>query len=428
MFWSAVPYIHNKPCTPSFTPGSASVGLPTGARLFTIPALLLESGEVLSPAIIAYHTYGTLNAARDNAVLVGHTLTSSSAVHEWFSPLCGEGPGFALNTTREYIICVNILGSPYGSSSPLTARRAAAAAAASGAQCPTSSPAAFPKVTVCDNAVAIELLLGQLGVASLAAAVGGSLGGMLVLEFAALYPQMLRSLVVIAGSASATAWTVAASAAQRAAVAADPRWRGGAYCEGDDPPVDGLAAARQMATLLYRSPAGLQKRFAVTAGDAHGKLLRQPTAARAQRAPPGTPPQEDRPPPPGRRETDDELAVAAYFAHAGESFVRRFDAACYVALTHTLDSHHVSNARLAALTRVPALVLAVDSDMLYPLEHQAELASALPRGRLHVLRSEHGHDGFLIEGAAVNALVAAFRREVAEEETQMRHEQEEGAA
>lgn len=319
--------------------------------------------------------------AGDNAVLVGHSLTSSCVVEEWAAALLGHGPQFALDSGADFVVCVNFIGSPYGSSSPLRARLDAAALGGDDDDAAAASGAFPTPVTVADNARAQHALLQALGVRSVALAIGGSLGAMLALEYTATHPAMVRSLVLIAGAASATAWSLGANTAQRAALAADARWRGGAY-QADAPPAAGLAAARQVAMLSYRAPDGMQQRFA----SPEGPPLRQAT--------PGGPA---------------AWAVERWLDHAAASLLARFDAACYAALTHTLDSHHVSAERCARIT-CPALVVAVSSDTLYPLPVSEALAAALPGAMLHVLHSAHGHDGFLIELPKVGARVSDFRR------------------
>jgi homoserine O-acetyltransferase len=323
-------------------------------------------------------------------------LTSNCDVREWAPALLGAGADFALDTEADFVVCANFLGSPYGSSSPLSARLAAAAAAAADGGDPSAAAAAaaaFPgPITVADNVRAQHALLQALGVRQLAAAVGGSLGAMLALEYAATHPERVRSLALIAGAASATAWSVGANAAQRAAIAADARWNGGAY-EAGAPPVAGLVAARAAAMLTYRAPAGLQQRFAAAPEAGGAPLRRAPAGAGADDA----------------SATPQRWSVESWLDHAGASLVSRFDAGCYVSLTHTLDSHHVAPERLARIA-CPALVVGVSSDTLYPMEQAASLAEGLPRGELAVLHSPHGHDGFLIQAAEVGARVRDFRR------------------
>ncbi len=217
-----------------------------------------------------------------------------------------------------------------------------------------------------------------LGVRRLRLVIGGSLGGMQVLEWALLFPERVGAIVPIAVSARHSAWCIGLSASQRQAIYADPRWRDGRY-PPDDPPRAGLAVARQIAMLTYRNPVGLEARF-----------------SRAQGA--------------GGR-----YAVEGWLEHHGAALAERFDAASYVTLTRAMDTHDVGRGRggwreALAGVHVPALVVSIDSDVLYPPLEQQELAAALPNGRLATLRSPHGHDAFLIEAEAVNGSSPTSRR------------------
>jgi homoserine O-acetyltransferase len=328
----------------------------------------LELGGVLPAVRIAYRTWGRLDASGGNAVLVCHALTGSPDVDAWWPDLLG--PGRALDPSRDFIVCSNVLGSCYGTTGPASIRPGTG----------SRWGGDFPAITVRDMVHAQAALLDALGVRRLALVVGGSLGGMQVLEWALLYPDRVDAIAPIATSARHSAWCIAVSEAQRHAIVSDPRWRGGAYDPGDGPDA-GLAVARMIAMWSYRSHASLQARFERHEGP------------------------------------DGRFAVAQWMAHHGEALVRRFDAASYVALTEAMDRHDVGRGRdgwRAALGRigVPALVVSIDSDTLYPPVEQEDLAAALPEGRLARLASPHGHDAFLIDGAATGALVAAFRAEV----------------
>lgn len=203
-------------------------GLPAGAKAAQLGRFQFDAGDVMDDVVLAYSTYGSLNAARDNCVIVGHSLTSNSCVHEWWAPLIGSGPQYTLDTSKYFIVCANYLGSVYGSSSPLdinprTGRRWAAD---------------FPLVSIRDNVRAQKLLLDQLGVRGIAMAIGGSLGGMLALEWAATYPAFVRSLVLVATCARHTDWAIGLGEAGRQAVYADAKWRDG-YYDPADPPLAG---------------------------------------------------------------------------------------------------------------------------------------------------------------------------------------------
>ena len=168
------------------------MGLPSSSRSATINDFKLEGGSVISSVVVGYNVYGTLNDARDNCVLVGHSLTSNSCVHEWWGPLLGDGVHFALNTSRYYVICINYLGSVYGTSGPLAINPA------------TKEPymADFPVTTMRDNVRLQYQLLHQLGVKRIEVAIGGSLGGMLALQWAVQYPAYVRKTVLIASCAA----------------------------------------------------------------------------------------------------------------------------------------------------------------------------------------------------------------------------------
>jgi homoserine O-acetyltransferase len=333
--------------------------------------LPLDSGAVLPEVTVAYRTWGRLSADGGNAVLVCHALTGSADVDRWWSPLLG--PGRALDPDRDFVVCSNVLGGCYGTTGPASPR-------------PDDGRrwgGSFPDVSVRDIVRIQATLLESLGVRRLRLVVGGSLGGMQVLEWALLFPDRVEALAPIAVSARHSAWCIALSEAQRQAIYADPRWRDGHYPE-NDPPEAGLAAARAIAMCTYRSRASFEERF-------------------GRKAAPAGP-----------------FAVESWLHHHGRTLVDRFDANTYVTLTRAMDTHDVGRGRggwRAALATVaaPALVVSIDSDVLYPAVEQEELAAALPAGRLVTLVSPHGHDAFLIEAEATNALVAEFRARAATE-------------
>jgi homoserine O-acetyltransferase len=339
---------------------------PTGTRYLELPGPVdLESGGRLPSLTVAYRTWGRLDGDGSNAVLVCHALTGSADVERWWSPLLG--PGRALDPARDFIVCSNVLGSCYGTTGPASERPSGAG----------RWGRSFPDVTIRDIVRVQAALLDALGVRRLRLVLGGSLGGMQVLEWALLFPGRVDAIAPIAVSARHSAWCIALSEAQRQAIYADPRWRGGDY-PAHEPPEAGLAAARQLAMCTYRSRASLEHRFSRDHGG------------------------------------DGRFAVLGWLSHHGRALVERFDAACYVALTRAMDTHDVGRGRgewrqALESVRIPALVVSVDSDVLYPPAEQAELAAALPAARLVTLSSPHGHDAFLIEAEAVNELVRRFR-------------------
>jgi len=328
-----------------------------------LPRLHLESGDVLEDAPVAYATWGRLNPSGDNALIVCHALTGSADAKAWWEALIG--PGKALDTNRFFVVCLNTLGSPYGSASPVTIDQA------SGVRYGPN----FPPVTVRDSVMAHRAVLAQIGVRRAVAAVGGSMGGMQVLEWGFL-DGFVQALVPIAVGGRHSAWCIGWSEAQRSAIRADRRWNGGHY-DPNDPPVEGLAAARMMAMVSYRSSSEFSQRFGRERSSRHA------------------------------------FQVEGYLRYQGEKLVRRFDANCYVALTNQMDSHDVGRHRggyeqaLGSLDQ-PTLVVGISSDVLYPVGEQEELAELMPNARLAILDAPYGHDSFLVEQAAVGDTVRSF--------------------
>lgn len=340
---------------------NAAYPFPDETQFLQLPeAFVLEGGAVLPNVTVAYRSWGALNAAHDNAVLVCHALTGSADVDQWWPGLLG--PGRALDPARDFILCSNVLGGCYGSTgpgdiNPVTGRRYGGT---------------FPTVTVRDMVSVQAQLLEVLGIEKLALVIGGSLGGMQVLEWAALYPERVGAIVPIGCGVRQSPWAIGWSEAQRQAIFADPNWRGGNYSPAT-PPAAGLAAARSMAMLSYRHWREFEKRF-------------------------------------GRRRRDGVFEIESWLRHHGDELVKRFDAASYVTLTRAMDSHDLARERDGALApAVPALVVGISSDLLYPLAEEQELAALLPNAELAVLDSPHGHDAFLIETETLNRQVREFR-------------------
>jgi homoserine O-acetyltransferase/O-succinyltransferase len=353
-------------------------------RIETFDRFTLESGAVLVDVPVAYRTWGALDDDGRNAIVVCHALTGNTDVEDWWAELLG--PGRAFDTDRYFVVCANVLGSPYGSGSPLTTDPA------------TGRPygADFPLTTVRDTVALHRLLLARLGVRQVAFAIGGSMGGMQALEWAFHGEDFVRGIVPIGVGGRHSAWCIAWSEAQRRAIYCDPAWRDGRYeaevgsaagaaAAPSTGPSAGLAIARMMAMISYRSFESFETRF--------GREVV------------------------GESEAAPRYAVESYLLHQGDKLVERFDANCYVRLTQAMDTHDVARGRgeyydvLAGIAQ-PALVIGIDTDVLYPLAEQRKLVECMPRSRLAVLEAPHGHDAFLIEREAVNELVAAWRREL----------------
>lgn len=341
-----------------------SVTLAPGAttRDFALGDLRTERGEVLTDARLRYQILGDPDAAQRNGwILVFHALTGSADVEAWWGPLLG--PGLPLDTARHAILSANLLGSCYGSTSPVPWQ------AAHGRR--------FPRLTALDLARAHAPLLAELGVRRLSLATGGSLGGMVALQWGRISPVPVDRLVVFAAPAACSAQAIAWNAAQRMAIEADPAWRGGAYPEGEGPTA-GLAAARAIAMITYRSAAEFAERFG-----------RGSTRA------------------PGRFDAEH------YLRRQGDKLVARFDAASYAALMDAMDLHDIGDPTAAARAtaeRVGEIVgVGVDSDILYfPAEVRDWVAAYRRAGanaRYAEIASLYGHDAFLIEWEQVGGIL-----------------------
>jgi homoserine O-acetyltransferase/O-succinyltransferase len=344
-----------------------------------IGSLAFEAGGVLPAVRIAYETWGTLNAARDNAILVEHALTGDSHASGaagpghptpgWWNGLIG--PASPLDTDQWFVVTSNVIGGCQGTTGPSSTA-------------PDGRPwgSRFPFVTVRDQVAAEAALADALGISAWAAVLGGSMGGMRALEWAVTYPERVRRCIVLACSAYATAEQIAWCQPQLLAIRQDPHFLGGDYYDQVRGPDLGLGLARRIAHVTYRCEPELDTRF-------------------------------------GRREQGEEqplggggrYAVESYLDHHADKLTTRFDANSYVVLTESMNSHDVGRGRggvQAALERITAdlVVVAVDSDRLYPARLSDEIAKAgASSGPAHLITSEHGHDGFLIEIGQVGEIL-----------------------
>ena len=372
--------------------GAWRPGQPVGQRRFVEqPAarpFALEGGGTLRGLTLAYETWGTLNADRSNAVLVCHALTGDSHVHGpmgpghptegWWDDLVG--PGKALDTNRFFLVCSNVLGGCQGSTGPASPHPDDGRPYA----------ARFPIVSIRDMVRAQRLVADELGIDRWLTVIGGSMGGMQVLEWGVLFPQRVRSLVAIASTAAASAQQIAWSHVGRTAVASDPRWRSGNYYDAapGDGPHAGLAVARQLAQIHYRSEEVFADRF--------GRRTTAPLDAFSLWG---------------------SFQVESYLDYHGQKLARRFDANTYLLLNRAMDLHDLARGRgslAAALARidVPVCTMSISTDTLYPPYQQEELrrllvAQGTPATHV-VIESPHGHDGFLLEFEAVGASVGKF--------------------
>jgi homoserine O-acetyltransferase len=379
----------------SSRPGGWREGDPVADRRFAdLGPRDLELGGHLPAVRLAYETWGRHDGS--NAVLVLHALTGDAHVHGtagpgqptpgWWDGLIG--PGAPLDTDRVFVVAANVLGGCQGSTGP--------SSSAPSAVRPDGRPygSRFPRVTVADQVTCERLLADRLGIGRWAAVLGGSMGGMRALEWAYTYPDRVGAALVVAVGAAATADQIGTQSTQIAALKADPGWMGGDYYEPfvDDNlsdewpgPWAGMEVARRIAHLTYRSEYELQTRFGGSAQEGE-----DPFAAVL----------------PGR------FAVQSYLDHQAAKLSRRFDPGTYVALTDAMNTWDLGRGRGgvdAALARieVPLVVGGVDSDRLYPLYLQEQIAAAPGTVKgLRVISSPYGHDGFLIERDQIFALAA----------------------
>ena len=351
---------------------------------------ILENGAKLHNAQLRYMTYGTLNEARDNVLVVCHALTGNASLHSWWGDLLG--PGLAFDTDKYFIVCSNILGSCYGSSGPASYKKFTKEGEKYGID--------FPDVSVQDTVrLQLHMLRDDLEVNSIKCVIGGSFGGMQAVEYGAQAGKIdsafavddkngraspfVRSVMPIACGAAHTAWQIAMSEVQRQAIYMDPKWNNGKPSP-NDPPLKGLSVARQIGMISYRTPIGYESKF--------GRNVREPLPKYGSGA---------------------KWEVKSYLEYQGFKFLSRFDPITYLKLTEQMDTHDVGRNRggkVNALSsvRIPAMVLGIDSDILYPLHEQEELAELFPNGELGVIHSDAGHDGFLLEQEQVAAHISEF--------------------
>ena len=359
----------------------------------------LESGATLGPVTIAYETYGRLNEARNNAILIVHALSGSAHAagyhslddHKpgWWDETIG--PGKAFDTDRFFVICSNVIGSCYGSTGPSSINPA------------TGKPygLSFPVVTISDMVHAQVKLIDHLGIDQLLCVAGGSMGGMQVLEWAANHPTRLKSAIPLATTAHHSPMLIAFSEVGRQAIYADPAWANGDYYELGKKPDAGLAVARMVGHITYLSEESMQKKF--------GRRLRS-----LERY---------------GYEFETEFEIESYLKYNGNNFTRRFDANSYLYVTKAMDYFDLSRqtgslaAAFANSEHIKFLVVSFTSDWLYPSYHSKEVVSALTAVGADVsyldIQSTWGHDAFLLEVDTMTNLLGSFLDRLAREEQVM---------
>jgi homoserine O-acetyltransferase len=356
--------------------------------------LLLDSGAKLENLEIAYRTWGTLNADGTNAVLICHALSLDqhvAGVHPvsgkagWWTRLVG--PGRPVDPARHFIICSNVIGGCSGSTGPASISPA------------TGKPygLSFPVITIADMVRAQAMLVEALGVETLLAVIGGSMGGMQVQQWAADYPDKLFSAVIVASASRHSAQNIAFHEVGRQAIMADPDWKAGAYAQGKSRPEKGLAVARMAAHITYLSEPALQRKF--------GRELQRDGLSWG---------------------FDADFQVESYLRHQGASFVDRFDANSYLYITRAMDYFDLAAGHGGVLAQaftgarhVRFCVLSFTSDWLYPTAENRHIVRALTaagcRAAFVEIESDKGHDAFLLDEPVMDAALQGFLSSVERE-------------
>jgi len=373
------------------TPVAAPDDLPATQLAVPEGPLRLYRGGTIDDPVIAYESWGRLNEARDNAILLFTGLSPSAHAASspadpkpgWWESMIGDGK--PIDTSRFFVVCVNSIGSPFGSSSPASIDPR------------TGRPfgVGFPEISVEDIAVGGGEVLRALGIERVVAVMGSSLGGMTALAFAVQFPDRVRNLVSISGATRASPFAIALRSLQREMVRSDPAWRGGNYERGRGPRM-GLRLARKLGTITYRSAEEWTERF--------GRRRVQDTAGNAA---------DFRP----------QFEVEAYLEHQAHRFADLYDANCYLYVSRAMDqfdlAEHGTGSLAAAFAKFRAkrsLVIGVESDMLFTIDQQREIAEHLKAAgnsvEFHAFPSPQGHDAFLVDLARFEPAIRDFLKSI----------------
>ncbi|MBW1995464.1 MAG: homoserine O-acetyltransferase [Deltaproteobacteria bacterium] len=350
--------------------------------------ILLESGVKFGPITIAYETYGALDLKKRNAVLIEHALSGDSHAAGYYHPDDPKpgwwdimvGPGKGIDTNRYFVICSNILGSCMGSTGPASINPK------------TGRPFGleFPVVTIGDMVNAQKALLDSMGIEKLLAVIGGSIGGMQVLEWCVRYPDMVEAAIPLATTTKHSALAIAFNEVARQAIMADPNWNNGDYYNGTKPNL-GLAVARMIGHITYLSDESMRLKF--------GRRLQDKSDFSFN--------------------FDADFQVESYLRYQGRKFVDRFDANSFLYITkagdyYDLGKQHGAGSTVKAFSKAKAKFLAVSytSDWLYPTYQSKDMVKAMKKNGLDVsfceIEAEWGHDAFLLPNAHLTALVRGF--------------------
>ncbi len=353
--------------------------------------LVLDSGELLNNVQVAYQTFGKLAYDKSNVIMVNHALTGNAHIagiitldelknsakevyltkynkmYEgkggWWDPIIGAGK--ILDTDKYFIICSNVLGSCYGTSGPTSIDT----------NSKKNYNLTFPKITVRDMVRVQKELFDNLGIKKIKFAIGGSLGGMQIFEWAIMYPEMVEAIMPIAASVGHSPWAIGLNEAQRNAIKNDPEWNEGNY---NSQPKQGLSLARKIAMLTYRSYESFNKKFSRT-----------------------------------KKSNLELFDVESYLNYQGKKISERFDANTYLYLSEAMDKHDVGISRNGIKETLQQInckteIVGISSDVLYPAEEQKEIASMIPNATYSEIKSIHGHDAFLIEFDQLNKIIRNF--------------------
>jgi len=354
--------------------------------------MVLESGARLGPVTLAYETCGKLNADRGNAILVLHALSGDSHVAGyykeddekpgWWDNMVGPGKG--IDTNKYFVVCSNIIGSCMGSTGPCTINPK------------TVLPYGldFPVVTIGDMVDAQKALMDHLGIKKILAVVGGSIGGMQVLEWCARYPKMVTAAIPLASTTRHSALTIAFNEVARQAIMADPKWNNGEYYFGPKPDL-GLAVARMIGHITYLSDESMRHKF--------GRRLQDKSDFSFN--------------------FDADFQVESYLRYQGKKFVERFDANSFLYLTkaadyYDLEKQHGDGSEVKAFSKTSAkfLVVSFTSDWLYPTYQSRAMVKAMKKNGLDVsfceIEAKWGHDAFLLPNERLSALIRGFLERV----------------